>query len=154
METHVIPEFKRLLVAVDGSDNAARAAKVAVTLAEKFGAELIVCHVIVTPAYSYTRMGAPGPTPLSEYFALAHEDSKRFIGEILSMAEAEGVKAHELVIDNVFSVVEAIVKHAADGNVDMIIVGSRGLSGFKKMLLGSVSSGLVNHAHCSVLLVR
>jgi len=147
-------EFKRLLVAVDGSDNASRAARVAVTVAKKLGAELVVCHVIPTPALSYARMGAPGPSPLTEYFALARQDSKRFIGEILSMAEAEGVKAHELVINNVFSVVEALVKHAADENVDLIIVGSRGLSGFKKMLLGSVSSGLVSHAQCSVLVVR
>ena len=149
-----IEEFRRLLVAVDGSDNAARAAKVAVALAKKFGAELVVCHVIATPALAYTSVSAPGRSPLSEYFASAHADSKKFIGEILSMAEAEGVKAHELVIDNVFSVVEAIVKHAAERNVDLIIVGSRGLSGFKKMLLGSVSSGLVNHAQCSVLTVR
>lgn len=45
-------EFKRLLAAVDGSANGSRAARVAVTIAKKFGAELVVCHVIATPAYS------------------------------------------------------------------------------------------------------
>ena len=147
-------EFKRLLVAVDGSDNALRAAKVAVAISKRFGAELIVCHVIATPAYTFSRVSAPGPALLTEYFDSARKDAKRFIGEILTMAEAEGVKASELIVANVFSVVEAIVKHAADRDVDLIVVGTRGLSGFKKMLTGSVSRGLVNHAHCSVLMVR
>ena len=131
-----------------------RAARVAVTIAKKFGAELVVCHVIATPAYSFASVSPSGPTPLTQYFALAREDSKKFIGEILAMAETDGVEACELIVDNVFSVVEAIVKQAADRDVDLIVVGTRGLSGFKKMLTGSVSHGLVNHVHCSVLMVR
>lgn len=147
-------EFKRLLVAVDGSDNALRAARVAVAISKRFGAELIVCHVIATSAYSFSRVSAPGATLLTEYYVSARKDAERFIGEILMMGAADGVKANELIVDNVFSVVEAVVKSAADRGVGLIVVGTRGLSGFKKMLTGSVSRGLVNHAQCSVFVVR
>jgi len=51
-------------------------------------------------------------------------------------------------------VVETIINHAAKEHVDLIIVGTRGLGGFKKMLIGSVSSGVISHANCPVLVVR
>jgi nucleotide-binding universal stress UspA family protein len=142
-------EFKRLLLAVDGSANALRAAKVAVDIAKKFGAELIVCHVIATPVYSSVQ-----PATLTEYLVSARDDAKKLIGEVLRMAEADDVAAHELIVENVFSVVEAIVKNAAGRNVDLIVIGTRGLTGFRKLMIGSVSSGVVNHAHSSVLMVR
>jgi nucleotide-binding universal stress UspA family protein len=142
-------EFKRLLLAVDGSANALRAARVAVNIAKKFGAELIVCHVIATPVYSSVQ-----PATLTEYFVSARDDAKKLVGEVLRMAEADDVTAHELIVENVFSVVEAIVKNAAGRNVDLIVIGTRGLTRFRKLLIGSVSSGVVNHAHSSVLVVR
>jgi nucleotide-binding universal stress UspA family protein len=142
-------EFKRLLVAVDGSANASRAARVAVNIAKKFRAELIVCHVIATPIYSSVQ-----PTALTEYFESAKDHAKKLIGEVLRMAEADHVTAHELIIENAFSVVEAIVKNAAGRNVDLIVIGTRGLTGLRKLLIGSVSSGVLNHAHSSVLMVR
>ena len=52
------------------------------------------------------------------------------------------------------SVVETIVNQAAKENADLIIVGTRGLGGFKKLILGSVSNGVVSHAHCPVLVIR
>jgi len=69
MENHLATEakvleqmkFERIVVAVHGSDNAARAAKVATTLAEKFNAELIVCHAIQSPFYSFTQDGLAVP---------------------------------------------------------------------------------------------
>jgi nucleotide-binding universal stress UspA family protein len=51
-------------------------------------------------------------------------------------------------------VVAAIVEYAEDKNIDLIVVGSRGMSGFKKLLLGSVASGVVTYAHCPVLVVK
>ena len=144
-----VGEFKRLLLAVDGSANALRAARVAVNIAKKFVAELIVCHVIATPAYSSLQ-----PTTLTEYFVSARDDGKKLVGKVLRMAEADNVTAHELIVENVFSVVEAIVKNAAGRNVDLIVIGTRGLTGFRKAVMGSISSGVVSHAQSSVLVVR
>ncbi|MGO9645708.1 MAG: universal stress protein [Candidatus Bathyarchaeia archaeon] len=51
------------------------------------------------------------------------------------------------------AVVETILE-ATESNVDLIVLGTRGLTRFKKLLIGSVSSEVVNHGHCSVLIVR
>ena len=148
-------QFKRILVAVDGSENATHAARVAIALAKKFGAELIVCHVIPTPSYSLAQAGMVGPATIpSDYFAAARKDAKKVVDEAVRLAEMEGVKAIGVIRDNVFSVVEAIVNLAEDRNVDLIVIGTRGLTGFRRLLIGSVSSGVVSHAHCSVFVVR
>lgn len=52
------------------------------------------------------------------------------------------------------SVVKAIIQYAEKNKMDLIVTGSRGMSGFQKMLLGSVASGVVTYAHCPVLVVK
>ena len=163
MENHLATEgevleqmkFERILVAVDGSDNAARAAEVATTLAEKFNAELIVCHAIQTPFYSFTQDGLTVPADvLKDYIAAAREDAEMMVNKIVQLAKVAHVKAVSVVQENTFSVVEAIVNLAERRSVDIIVIGTRGRTGFKRLLMGSVSSGVVNHARCPVLVVR
>jgi nucleotide-binding universal stress UspA family protein len=56
--------------------------------------------------------------------------------------------------EGVSSVVETIINNADKEGADLIVVGTRGLDGFKKLLIGSVSSGVISHASCPVLIVR
>jgi len=63
-----------------------------------------------------------------------------------------GVKTD--IIVSVTSVIKEIADYAKKNNIDVIVVGSRGMSGFKKMLLGSVASGVVTFAHCPVIVVK
>jgi len=155
-ETSSIP--KRILVPVDSSENSARAANVAIEYAKKFGAELLVLHVIAIPAYTLVEVegniGGLESSKTREYFALAGQKSKTLVDGVVKSAKAKNVKATGIIRDYAFSVVETIIDQAADYKVDLIVIGTRGLTGFKKLLIGSVSSGVVNHAHCSVLIVR
>jgi nucleotide-binding universal stress UspA family protein len=59
----------------------------------------------------------------------------------------------EFIVDPT-SIVGAIVDYAERENIDLIVIGSRGLSGFKKLLLGSVASGVVTYANCPVMVVK
>lgn len=148
-------KFERILVAVDGSDNATRAANIAISVAEKFNAELIVCHAIQTPFYSLAQDGLTVPYEvLNEYTSAARENAESMVGGVVKLAEAAHVTAVNVILENTLSIVEAVVDLAATRNVDLIVLGTRGRTGFKKLLMGSVSSGVVNHAHCSVLVVR
>ena len=148
--------FKGILVAVDGSAYSSRAAEEAIDLAKRSGALLYVLSVIPTPIYAATgAQGAVGSGPVSEeFFDRSKKDAQAFVGGIVSRAEAQGVKVRGEITENVPSVVEAISEYAQEWRVDLIVVGTRGLSGFKKLLLGSVSGALVSHAPCSVLVIR
>jgi nucleotide-binding universal stress UspA family protein len=76
------------------------------------------------------------------------------VDEIVKFAEAKNVKATGIIQKYSFSVVDTIVDQASKYDVDLIVIGTRGLTGFKKLLVGSVSSGVLNDARCSVLIVR
>jgi nucleotide-binding universal stress UspA family protein len=97
-------------------------------------------------------MGMPAP----DFGALedaAEEQGRRTLAAGLDLATKCGTDAKGELIENP-SVVEAIVDFAAKENADLIVVGTRGMTGFKRLLVGSVSSGVVNHARCPVLVVR
>jgi nucleotide-binding universal stress UspA family protein len=156
--------FRKILVAVDGSESSSRAAKAAVELAEKLKADLTVLHAI-TPIAAYYRSslasgaGAIAPPPLSQkeidaYYSYARRVATGIAGEIVSEAEKRNVKAKTDFPEAVSSIVETIIGHAEKEHADLIVVGTRGLGGFKKMLIGSVSSGVISHAACPVLVVR
>ena len=72
----------------------------------------------------------------------------------MQKADENSVKLKTEFIVDPTSIVGAIVDYAERENIDLIVVGSRGLSGFKKLLLGSIASGVVTYAHCPVMVVK
>ncbi len=156
------PRFQRILLALDGSESSGRASKVALELAEKFRAELIALHAISPPSSPYPSSFASAspvmpPIPQSEidaYYAYARRVALGIVGETVAEAKSRGITVKAELRESVSSVVETIINHATKENVDLIVIGTRGLGGFKKLLLGSVSSGVVTHASCPVLIVR
>jgi nucleotide-binding universal stress UspA family protein len=157
------PLFKKILVALDGSESSQRAAQTALELAEKLKTELIVLHAISPPTSYYhstiaspTGMSLPAPSQheIDAYYAYARKVAMGIVGETESKAKKQGIHVKTEIPEAVSSVVETIINHAAKENVDLIVVGTRGLGGFKKLLLGSVSNGVVSHANCPVLVIR
>jgi nucleotide-binding universal stress UspA family protein len=145
----------RVLVAVDGSDYAKKATKVAVMICKAVNAELVVFHAIPVPRYSFTaEAGGIYTFPLTQYFESARKEAQGIVDDAVASAKKAAVRATGLVADPTYSIVESIIQAAASHSIDLIVLGSRGFSGFKKLLIGSVSSAVVNHAHCSVLVVR
>ncbi len=149
--------FTRVLVAIDGSDNSMRAARVAVEMAQKYGAELIVLHVIPPASYGMSLIGlgiSPPPSAYVKYHEYERNVGETLVGRVVDMAKASSVRVRASVQESPGSIVEGITGYALGEHVDLIVIGTRGLSGFKKLVIGSVSSGVVGHAHCPVLVVR
>jgi nucleotide-binding universal stress UspA family protein len=76
------------------------------------------------------------------------------VDEVNAIAEKAGVRMSAETILDVSSVADAIISYAEKNNVDLIIIGTKGKTGLKKVLLGSVASGVISHAKCPVLVVR
>ena len=145
--------FGKILVAFDGSKDSQKAIHLACSLALKFGSELTVVHVFSSPSIGYS---ATAGMPIPDYKMLEDAKkaaSKEILSKGLQLAAHEGAAATGELIEAP-SVVEALVEFAAKKEADLIVTGTRGMTGFKKLILGSVSSGLVNHAHCPVLIAR
>lgn len=145
--------FKHLLVASDGSEHALRAAHVAGEIAQKFAAEVSVLCV-----YDPPRNRVPPVGPHTE--TLDSDAMARFAEEVLDTVEAKTCRVlsdlgvRYMARREMGHPVEVIVGVAARSNVDLIVLGSRGLGGMESFLLGSVSDRVLHHAHCPVLIVK
>lgn len=143
---------KRIVVPLDGSDFSFRAAKYAFRLARLTGGEIICVHAIADLPYK-EYMG-PGILTVTRYIDEAKKHAEEWFSQVKSMAAEEGVKVTSDAIFNLPSVAESIISYAAEQKADLIVIGTRGRTGLKRLVLGSVASGVVTHAGCPVLVVR
>jgi nucleotide-binding universal stress UspA family protein len=134
--------IRRILVAVDGSKPAEYAIDKAIDFAKKYGAELSALYVI------------PPNVPLNELEGVARKTGQKHLDKLKRKAAKKNLKVKTEIVVGITSTVKEIVEYAEKKKIDIIVVGSRGLSGFKRMLLGSVASGVVTYAHCPVLVVK
>jgi nucleotide-binding universal stress UspA family protein len=139
--------FRRILVAADESAFAARAADVALELARSLGAELAFMHVIDPSLVSAPESGIPA----GQLIALAEQDGRRLLAAFSQRVSAQ---PPPLEFIHVGKPATEIVKAAKDWPADLIVIGSHGRGGVKRVLLGSVAETVMRQAACPVLVVR
>lgn len=137
---------------MDGSDASIDASNYAIDMAKKFEASLTVLF-IVAPAV-YIDFGYANVGTTNEIESTKKKLAQNEVDKVNEKAMEKGVTVRKDVLIKHISVVKEIVEYAEKYKIDLIIMGSRGMTGFKKMLLGSVASGVVTYAHCPVLVVK
>jgi len=149
--------IRRILVPVDGSKPSIDASVQAIDIAKHLDAELIALYV-VSPDIRYDYMEdiiTPRlPRALKDVMMIAMQKGERHVKKVQQKASQKKVKVKTDVVIGVSSIVKEIVGYSEKNRIDMIVIGSRGLSGIKKMLLGSVASGVVTYSHCPVLVAK
>jgi nucleotide-binding universal stress UspA family protein len=149
-------EISKIVVPIDGSKNSMEAAEYAVKMAEKYGSEVAVVHV-VNLDQNLQLLGIyrlSYPDPIKKKVEEAQAEAQKWFTEITRIAEERSVRIKTNVIDSPMSVVAALVDYADREKADVIVIGTRGRSGISKMLLGSVASGVVTYAPCPVVVVK
>jgi len=140
--------IRTILVPVDGSAGSGKAVALGSEFARACEASLTLLYVL--PAESMVTIGAQALT--DEQFEEAKDRMARRAFEPVRAATAEGARVvTETAIGNPS---QEIIEHARRNHMDLIVIGSRGLSEFQQLLLGSVSSQVVHHASCSVVVAR
>ena len=136
----------KIAVAIDGSENALRAAKHAITLAQYFPESQL--EIIYVKDYNKAK---------DERLLAQNEESlllkrKQRIDPVLTQAESAGVKAKMIILNGNPS--QEIIKYVNDFAIDQLVIGSRGLNTFQEMVLGSVSQKVMKHVNCPVTIVK
>jgi nucleotide-binding universal stress UspA family protein len=145
-------EFSRILVAVDGSETSMDAAGHAIDMARMYNAQLTALTVSHISLSSY---GLAAPPDAIKQRKEKHElESKRWFGELNQSARRNNIQFKTQLIDSQMSVEGTIVEYAENNGIDLIVLGTRGRSGIKKLLLGSVASGVISYATCPVIVVK
>jgi len=139
---------RKILVPVDGSDQALKAIDFAANLAKQNNATIHLLHVYKLPII---------PEGMGEYVISDRIELQALGDQIISVAQDEvrkkgGQHIEATVMEG--DPAERIIAYAKDHDVDMIVMGSRGLGSFKGLLLGSVSNKVSHRADRTCVIVR
>jgi nucleotide-binding universal stress UspA family protein len=144
-----------ILIAYDGSDFAKAAIE---EVAAQFGGgRRVLVTTVSEPLEGIPFVGAAGvpidPDSMQSVLGAAHEGAERTAAEGCRIAAAAGLAAEPLVVIG-GPIWERIVKAADENDASLIVIGSRGLSGLKHAILGSVAAAVAQHSKRSVLIVH
>lgn len=133
----------KIVVAYDGSEQAKRALERVMKIGK--GADVLIVTAVAPPLPGMRPAPSdPSPTEI--------EEKQGVVAEAQRLLAARGVEARTAVM--IADPADAIIETADQEAADLIVMGTRGWSAAKRMLLGSVSTAVLHHAHCDVLVVR
>lgn len=156
----MVKSYSSILVPLDGSEYSKRALDEAIEISKRLDSEIELLTVVTTSAANppgIALAGAvkgKGPTKAIDEFAKkAVSEAQGFIQECAAYCQNKGVKASYKVVSE--SPAKAILDNAKRNNNDLIVMGSQGLRGIKKIkVLGSVSRQVLENASCPVVIVH
>jgi nucleotide-binding universal stress UspA family protein len=141
-----------ILFATDGSPSAAEAQREALQLAQTLDITLLVVSVAhaTLPVVGFSGYGYSNV--VAELTEAEHHRIEEVLASVAETAEAAGVRCFTFAVDGF--PVEEICRVANDRDAQLIVVGSHGWGAARRLLSGSVSTGLVHTAPCPVLVIR
>jgi nucleotide-binding universal stress UspA family protein len=148
--------FPKIVVGIDGSDESMKAAEYAISVAKMYDAELIAINFLTSDiGYIYSSPGVESPPlTIGEIILLAEDEAKKWFDQIKDTANAKKVLLKTEFIVAKKSVLSTMLEYIEEQNISLVVVGTRGRSGVKRMLLGSIASGLVTYSPCPVLVIK
>jgi len=143
---------KKILAPIDRSKYKEKIIAYAISLGKAWGAEITAIHVI-DPG-----RGVPGGR-VKEKEREREEEAKReaeilLVQLIDPLAQKAGVTIRKEVIEESDSVAKSIIDYAKKNNMDVIVIGTKGMTSVEDFFLGSVANNVIHHAHCPVFAIR
>lgn len=152
--------FLRILVAIDGSKESMRAADFGLSIAVKNGVELTLLYVLYSQlAYAYTSYlsKVESSSSINSILDSAKDEANQWFNVIknkLANIDPYKQKVKGDVIITSTSIPGAIIDYADNNRINLIVVGTKGRSSFKKAFLGSVISDILKYSRCPVLIIN
>lgn len=140
-------EIKKILVPVDGSPATSKVIEWACHFAKTFGSELLLLHVVSIPPVSDVGGMQVAAKELEEA-------GQSILSSAVKAAEERSVSPTPILDFSVGNAGMRIVQLAKEKSADIIVIGARGQSRIRALLMGSVANNVVNNAHCPVFVVR
>ena len=138
--------FDKILVPLDGSEHSICALEKAVQIAKKFDGKITLIHVYSVSYFVIT------PTQIYRYVQAIRKNGANILADGKKRDKAEGIQVETLMREG--HSVEEILKMVREGDFNLVVIGARGISRIKEILMGSVSDGVTKHASCPVLVVK
>jgi nucleotide-binding universal stress UspA family protein len=139
--------ISKILVAIDGSDESMDAADQAISISKEYNAELYALHVIRADVDLF------GPHETSEFMTNMMNEGEKYLNKVKLKANEKNIQIKTEIVSSM-NISGGILDYAEENNFDLIVIGTKERSGFKRLLLGSVASHVITYTHCPVLVVK
>ena len=146
--------ISKILVAIDGSEHSFKASEYALELAKSFGAQLYAVTVTYIPASDHLSQKEVLSKSLVENSNNSVKDAGNWFESFNQNAKEVNIQLKTELINSTRPVDYVILEYAEEQKIDLIVVGTRGRTGFKKLMLGNIASSIVTYAHCPVVVVK
>lgn len=148
----------KIMVAIDGSETSMRAAEYAIAMTKNANNKdvlLIGITIIDLGRLNYSFF-VTAPSYGSKELEEKRQEAKKWLNQLDELSKENNVPQFksEIIEDVVSRIGGAIVNYAEKEKVDLIVVGTRGRSGLKRMFIGSVASDILHYAQCPVMIVK
>jgi len=144
--------YKRILVAVDGSGTANRGLKEALRLAKAHQARICLLHVV--EEFFITQAGEAAMYA-EQMFKTLRAEGRRILSRAQALARRQGLRARPVLVESVTQpVANIIIREARKWNADLIVLGTHGRRGIRRVVMGSDAEQVVRATPVPVLLVR
>lgn len=140
--------FTKILVPVDGSDNSYRALEAALVLSEKLGSNISVVNVMEQVPITHIE----SEKLLSELLEAYKKENQEVLSKCSDIARQKGIAIKTVLLQG--NPAPVILDYSKKENFDLVIMGSRGMGKFKELIIGSVSSKIVHHSPCAIMIIR
>jgi nucleotide-binding universal stress UspA family protein len=152
----IFKKFTNILVGIDGSKHSFQAAEYALELAKQFEAKVYAVTVTYIPPSNNLSHKQVLSNSLIEDAAgnKKIKDSELWFDNFVQNASVDKVDLKTELLNSTRPVDYVLLEFAEENDIDLIVLGTKGRTGFKKLLLGSVASSVVTMAHCPVLVVK
>jgi nucleotide-binding universal stress UspA family protein len=154
--------FEKILVPLDGSEHSQRALETAIHIAKKFKGKMTLLHVysaaltpvIVPEPTTLTPAGVPVVTSaeVSKMLEAAREVGHKILTEGEEKAQSARLEVETALKEG--NTVQEIIRMSKEGRFELIVMGVRGMSKIRELIMGSVSEGVIRDAPCPVLVVK
>lgn len=149
-------KISNILVAIDGSEHSFRAAAYARDLSKLYGAQLYVVTVTYIPKSDNLSQKEVLSRSLIEDNVKndAVHNAEKWFEDLVNNANKNNIQLKLELINSARPVDYTILEYAEEHKIDLIVVGTKGRTGFKKLLLGSVATSIVTYSHCPVMVIK
>jgi nucleotide-binding universal stress UspA family protein len=139
-------EIKKMVVGYDGSESSRKAVEWAVSLGSRLKNDIVVASVVRLPEFS------PSIDEIDEAYADGEKYYRSLLEKIVEYGEEQGVLIRTKILRG--HPAESIVRYAFDQKADLIVMGTRGMGGFKNLIIGSVAQKVVSYSKVPVVIIK
>ena len=143
--------YMKIMIATDGSEHAKRSVSSGIEIAKLSGAKLYAVHVVPTVSTSSMPIGSRMPR-WDEAYEVLKDVGNKAIDDVKEAVKGEDVEVEGVLLEGHPG--DKLIEFAENNEIDMIVMGTLGKTGFEKFLLGSVADNVIRHSKVEVLVVR